>query len=188
MLGTIYALCDPRTEEVRYIGQTMRAVEKYVTGHWKAARNGSDRYVHRWIRSLGREPVHFILEECDTREELNEAERFWIDWYRRCGFARLTNLTDGGDGGDTSAGFTKETKRKMSEGQKNKDLSKQSESFKRSSALKAHHDRLRGIPRTQEARDKISTTLRGKKHTSTHRKRNKEAHAGQVPWNKKVVV
>ena len=41
----------------------------------------------------------FILEECDSKDELNEAERFWIDWYRRNTNFRLTNGTDGGDGG-----------------------------------------------------------------------------------------
>jgi predicted GIY-YIG superfamily endonuclease len=96
MGGVIYALCDPDTNEVRYIGQT-KDLKHRLCEHFSAR---SKLYRDCWIRSLERDPSHFILEECDTREELNEAERFWIDWYRRCGFARLTNLTDGGGGID----------------------------------------------------------------------------------------
>jgi len=39
------------------------------------------------------------LEHCATKAELDEAERFWISWYRRNTPFRLTNLTAGGDAG-----------------------------------------------------------------------------------------
>ncbi|MGH9024078.1 MAG: NUMOD3 domain-containing DNA-binding protein, partial [Acidimicrobiia bacterium] len=38
-----------------------------------------------------------VLEEYDRPEDLPEAERFWIAYYRSLG-CRLTNLTNGGDG------------------------------------------------------------------------------------------
>lgn len=111
MSGLVYALVDPGTGEVRYIGITTDFTRR-LRRHMAEARAGSTRYIHNWLRSLEGPPMHFVLEECDTREELNGAERFWIDWYRRLG-TRLTNLTDGGDGGDLSQFFTPEAKRRM---------------------------------------------------------------------------
>src|ERR1039457_6715431 len=96
-MSFVYALCDPRTEEVRYVGQTGGTVEHRLNEHLWNAQKGVRLYLYNWVRSLKQPPTYFILEECGTREELNDAERFWIDWYRRLG-VRLTNLTDGGDG------------------------------------------------------------------------------------------
>jgi hypothetical protein len=98
MNGVVYALCDPRTGEVRYVGITNN-LSRRLKGHYNEARKHPRLHLHRWLGSLHRPPTHFILEECDTREELNDAERFWISWYRRCGFVRLTNVCDGGYGG-----------------------------------------------------------------------------------------
>lgn len=100
----IYALVDSGTEEVRYIGKTIKPLRTRVSRHMCSMRAGSQLHVHRWMRRLGQRPTCFVLDQCDSQSQLDEAERFWIDWYRRSG-SRLCNLTQGGDGGATSTGF-----------------------------------------------------------------------------------
>lgn len=94
MPGLIYALTDPSTDEVRYVGQTTKTLDERVKAHISSSRRPRF-YVHSWIASLRCRPGHFVIEECDSQTELDEAERFWISWYRRRG-GRLTNLTVGG--------------------------------------------------------------------------------------------
>ena len=89
----VYALGDPDTSEVRYVGLTSRDINIRIREH---TRRG--RHVGTWLRSLGRPPTHFILEECDAREEANTAECFWISWYRRNTCFRLCNHSAGGEG------------------------------------------------------------------------------------------
>lgn len=94
-MGVIYALCDPNTGEVRYVGKTVRAVEDRVKGHVQGSR-WMETHCARWLRKLGTAPDVLILEETD---DLDRAERDWIAGLRAIGY-RLTNLTNGGTGND----------------------------------------------------------------------------------------
>jgi hypothetical protein len=90
---TIYALKDPRTDEVRYAHRSSRLREHIREARVKRTHSAS------WIRSLGRvglEPVFQVLEE-GWGEGWGNRERYWISEYRRLG-AKLTNHTDGGEG------------------------------------------------------------------------------------------
>lgn len=94
MFTYIYALLDPRVEEVRYVGKSDDPDLRYIQhlsdsgGTWKA------RWV-RYLKTKGLRPVLKILEEV-REEEWEEAERRWISYYRENGCS-LTNLTDGGN-------------------------------------------------------------------------------------------
>lgn len=125
-MSAVYALVDPRTDEIRYIGKTRDKVEHRVRRHYKRAREAPKTHAHFWLRSLPSGPRILILEECENPEH---AEKAWIAWGRRVGL-RLTNATDGGDG---SPGYkhspeaiqkmrqrevSVESRRKMSEAQK----------------------------------------------------------------------
>lgn len=110
----VYALVDPRNDEIRYIGKTFR------TAHRRLRRHVSDCYLrgctHRenWIRALlsdGLEPSIRVLRECSSPEELAAAECHYIAEFRASG-ARLTNATDGGDGG--SGPHSEASKQKIS--------------------------------------------------------------------------
>ena len=62
----IYSLSDPITDEVRYIGKTIRPKQRYK----EHIRNSKDKktYSNCWINSLikdGLKPILSILEECD---------------------------------------------------------------------------------------------------------------------------
>jgi hypothetical protein len=60
-------------------------------------------YKTKWLKSLSDKPIMSIVEICN---DLNWAERekYWIAKYKYDWEQRLTNLTTGGDGGDTWSG------------------------------------------------------------------------------------
>mgnify|MGYP001602139927 CR=1 FL=1 len=97
----VYCLADPRTQEIRYIGKTVAGLSTRLSQHCYAARDNKwDSRVNRWIRSLMREglkPTINPLSITESKEALGKEERRLIAHYREQG-ARLTNLTDGGDG------------------------------------------------------------------------------------------
>lgn len=94
----IYALIDPRTQEVRYIGRSVNIEARY-----RDHLNKCDKKPYwsaRWIRSLqelGLVPQLEILEQVEDRSTLKDREIAWIAYAREQGW-KLTNLTDGGDG------------------------------------------------------------------------------------------
>lgn len=110
----IYALRDPRTNDIKYVGQTTRTLEKRVGEHIRHAKV----YRHRtanWIKKLAKlslKPTIELLEEVSL-ENIDERESYWITHYRELGID-LLNHTDGGEG---VAGFkwSEESKRKQSE-------------------------------------------------------------------------
>lgn len=109
---TIYTLSDPCTHELRYVGKTERSLAKRFREHRRNARKNSSIHLYCWWRSLSREPVVEVVEECTTTAELNEAERFWIVQFKALGF-RLVNHSDGGEG-QRGLKHTPETKEKIS--------------------------------------------------------------------------
>lgn len=107
-LGTIYALAEPNTGDIRYCGKTVEPMSHRMSGHRADVRRQSHRHLYRWLGKLyevGQEPTVMVCEEIDLtnmdRAEqlrvLNEAETRWIIQLKALGF-RLTNATDGGDG------------------------------------------------------------------------------------------
>jgi DNA-directed RNA polymerase specialized sigma24 family protein len=101
-MGTIvciYALIDPRTDEVRYVGKTVNLQER-MWNHCAPKRLArSKAWKDRWIAQLiavGLHPRVLVLEEADP-DDWEAVEQRWIRYYRESG-ARLTNVTDGGEG------------------------------------------------------------------------------------------
>lgn len=101
--GYVYALCDPNTEEIRYVGKTITTPHSRLLAHLREAR--SDRgpsYKRNWIRSLLRQdetPTVRTLEYGEWASDfLSEREIYWIAFLNEEG-CRLTNATKGGDGG-----------------------------------------------------------------------------------------
>ncbi len=88
----IYALKDPASLEVRYIGKANNPKSRY-SRHINDAKNKPKCHRLCWIKGLldnNKAPILEILEECD---ELiwGERENFWISK-----FDNLTNMIDGG--------------------------------------------------------------------------------------------
>lgn len=133
----IYALCEPGTRTVRYIGKTFNPGRRLGTHVRDSSRKKS--HLGNWLRGLlscGAKPDMIIL--CEVSEDKwREEEVRQIRDARTLG-ARLVNANDGGFGENPSA----ETRKKMS--------------------LAATGKRL--PPRSREHCAKISAARTGNKH------------------------
>lgn len=110
----IYGLTDPQTQEIRYIGKSSSGMQR-PREHLKPTALKKDSYKTRWILSLltqGVKPEIIVLQVVDSHDGLYELEQHWIKRLTIDG-ARLTNLTDGGEG---THGYkhTKKTKELLS--------------------------------------------------------------------------
>lgn len=110
--GYIYALTDPETDDIRYVGKTARDPHRRLWEHNDRSgvsnnRKGKLTKVNEWIESLEDGPGLLVLEEHPS--SLEESEARWIHWLRADGL-KLLNMTDGGDG-DRKHG-TQRTKKK----------------------------------------------------------------------------
>lgn len=93
-MNSIYALTDPLTSEIRYIGKTRNVGQR----HNSHCYTKSKTHVSRWIQRLKSEnlfPTMVVIESGLSESEWPEAEQFWIEYYKSYG-ARLTNITKGG--------------------------------------------------------------------------------------------
>ncbi len=130
----IYVFLDDSGMPV-YVGKANNFDERYA-GHMRDI-NKYDTHFYRWLKKqIAFQKPFFtdILEECNS-DNWQEREIFWIAKFRSMGFA-LTNMTDGGDGNNNQV-FSKE-------------------------AIQKRSAKLKGIPRPQEVRDKISKAHKGK--------------------------
>lgn len=112
----VYGLVDPTNQQLRYIGLSSNGLDR-PNSHFRVSQLAKDTNLHkrRWIENLLKQnlkPEIVILERCNNREELAEAEVFQIQYYRSIG-ANLVNLAAGGDLGNTVP-RSAETRQKMS--------------------------------------------------------------------------
>ena len=151
-LGYIYGLRCPLSGEIRYIGQTIKKLNKRLCEHKSDKRH--NQYKINWIQKL--EKLELIdslkielLEEC-LQKDLNDKEKLWIKKYKDNG-NKLVNLTDGGDGtfGHICSDETKEKLRITSTGKKLTDKSK-----------KKISDSKKGIKLTKKHKNDISLSLK----------------------------
>jgi hypothetical protein len=131
----IYALVDPRTDTVRYIGKSVEPEQRFYSHLWAAKKTEKQFRVLRWIRTLlsqSVEPVMWIIEET-TPELWEERERYWISHYG--GFENLTNLTEGGNGVLIPT-RSEEWKRKIGDAHRGKTISSEMREKLRASSTK----------------------------------------------------
>jgi hypothetical protein len=106
----IYALIDPSTNEVRYVGKS-KDPETRLIEHCKNKQNIRSHKTH-WIDDLKKRnliPKLKIIEECDDLI-WEKREIYWIEFYKKIGLV-LTNSTSGGEGGAVDT----ETRKRISE-------------------------------------------------------------------------
>lgn len=95
----IYALCEPGTRTVRYIGMTKNPKQRFKSHMCCSIKRAS--YLGNWVRGIkarGEKPSMVILREV-PRRDWKMAEERYIRLARGLGM-RLVNATDGGDGGE----------------------------------------------------------------------------------------
>lgn len=101
---TIYALVDPISDEVRYVGKTIELPRRRLAIHRRDAtssKNTRQQRTHcsRWLRRLygiGLQPRLAIIETVPPGGDWAAAERKWIAFFSAR--SRLTNITSGGEG------------------------------------------------------------------------------------------
>lgn len=166
----IYGLIDPKSNEIRYIGQSSIGMKRSKQ-HWlKKSELNNGTKVHNWCKKLLREklePKIVVLEEYDcenpTKEHisnwLNNNEILAIEYYRSIG-CNLTNMTDGGNG--TVGKETSDiTKKKISKSLKG--IKRSEETKKRcSKARSGKNNHFYGKKLTKEHKNKISEGCIGK--------------------------
>lgn len=151
----IYTLCDPVTEQVRYVGWSFLPKRRLV-GHLWRARSGRERsHKANWLRSLeesGLAPLLRIVESGTSERGWATAEPAWIRHYTNIG-CRLTNLTLGGEG-VVGLKYSAESRAKMSAAKRGRKLSPEH--------IKKLGDATRGRKRPPHVREAISRAQRGK--------------------------
>lgn len=102
----IYGLFDPRDGQLRYVGLSSRGFARprhhLLQARCDTKKGRRTHQCHRtnWIMKLDRLGMKYgivILQEFEDEAVLNQAEVFWIKYFREMG-CQLTNQTDGGEG------------------------------------------------------------------------------------------
>lgn len=158
-MSAIYALVDPNTRVIRYVGKTTLKPEARLDWHMRDVGWGSKLHVHRWIRKLGCRPLLIILEQ--DPKDCNEAECRWIAKLKSSGIC-LTNMTLGGDG------WSPGMKRSASS---NKKISVALKGNKHAAGKK----NALGYKHTKEALEKMKRASIGKKHSEDSKKKISES-------------
>lgn len=161
-MQTIYALVDPVSRVIRYIGKASDPEQRYAA-HLLCKTRARSR---NWIKGLlttGLKPKMILLEEIPD-EEANDAERFWIAFVKSSG-AELLNLTNGGDGGRMPV--------EVIERMKTTKRAKLTPEYRE--MLSAAH---RGKKQPPETIAKRSASIMGRKFTDETRRKISEAKKG----------
>lgn len=146
----IYALCEPNSRTVRYIGKANDPKRRFQGHLHKSVKFNT--YLGRWLRSLnGEKPELVVLREVPI-EQWEAAEERYIRLARGLGM-RVVNGSDGGEG----VTFTPEVKAKMSAAHTGVRLGSEHRA-----AIGAGHV---GLKRSPEQCEAIGAIHRGKKAT-----------------------
>jgi group I intron endonuclease len=113
---SIYIIQNKITEKV-YVGQTISGESRLRNHKYLLNKNiHKNQYLQNAWNSYGSNAFEFyILDSFNTKEEMDEAEIFYIKWYKDLSLSY--NLTNGGEGGGT---HSSESRIKMSESSKNR--------------------------------------------------------------------
>jgi hypothetical protein len=84
----IYALVDPITRDIKYVGRTRKHLIERLEHHLGAARRNVNRPVYDWIRSLfPAVPIIIKLQEVDniwSSKDKSPAATAEFKWMKRC--------------------------------------------------------------------------------------------------------
>jgi predicted GIY-YIG superfamily endonuclease len=173
----IYALRDPRDNEIRYIGITNN-LSRRLSWHIRKSKT-LHRYSSRWIKGLtdaGYSPLIEILETVELQSEAYAAEKRWI----QCGIEQgwqLTNHTEGGEG-TPGLHWTDKQKQAFSEqkkGSKFTDAHRAALSFAQKERLERGESHVRtGMKHSQETKEKQRNAKLGKKMSNESKQKHSE--------------
>lgn len=116
----LYALVDPRDNNIRYIGYTTKPKARF-RNHLNTCNKGraKNTYKCRWISKLLKnnlEPLYKCLVQVENLEKAQLLEIELINHYKS--FYKLTNTSPGGSG-TTGLKWSEESKKRIKETRKN---------------------------------------------------------------------
>lgn len=160
----IYTLSDPSTMEVRYIGQTndiKRRLNDHISSSVNERSDTYNTYKARWIRKLTNNqllPVINIIDSCESFEDSNKLEKYYIDKFRTDG-VKLTNSHV-----NDVTEFSLETREKISNTKRGKTL-EEIVGEERAKELKEYYSEKTKLNNPNKSndpivREKISNTLK----------------------------
>lgn len=150
----VYALRAYGSKTYTYIGQSNDVHTRFLKHKNLAAHGKAD--IHRWMRYIGIDEIEYVvLDSCDTKAKALERESQWIIALLETGHYLLNEVYRGG----TRKAETINKIANSNRGQKRP----------RSSEL------LRGIPKPEKTRQRISATLTGRKQPWNTKEANSEA-------------
>lgn len=101
MSTVLYALSDPDSGDIRYIGKTVSSLASRLQGHLYRARRGLDKSPKgKWLETLieeGKRPIISQVEWVSDDDEWAEREKRCIQRHRDSG-CKLLNVSAGGNG------------------------------------------------------------------------------------------
>jgi hypothetical protein len=189
--NVIYGLLEPSTREIRYIGKSVN-LDTRVRKHLQPSKLKENTHKNNWLKKLlinDEKPLVVILKECINEEELNNSEIELIKEYKTIG-CRLTNSTNGGDGGKISD----ESLQKM---KLTKALNPQESYWLNKKFTEEHSKNIsnakKGYKASEKTKKKLSESLKGKNTWSKGKKLTSEtinkmieARLGKPKNNKEV--
>jgi len=171
-MACVYALVlKSSPENYRYIGRTNETPSRRLSKHISEVNMGNQVYVYRWMRkSINRgETIEIVvLEDNLTYKESGVREVYYIRTLKEKGF-KLTNLTEGGDGGRLGQSGWKHTEETLAKMRGNKHClgrkdSPETREKKRLSAL-GNKGRT-GMPHTEESLERMRVAQRNRSKES----------------------
>jgi hypothetical protein len=203
----VYALVlESSPEDYRYIGRTIETLHRRLSKHISETNVGNQTYVYRWIRksiAQGETIKIVILEDNLTYKQSGIREIELIRHYKNIGY-KLTNLTEGGDGGRLGqSGWkhteeakakmrgnkhklgkkdsleTREKKRLSSLGNKSNTGRKASEEARANMRAAQQRRNGNGWKHTEETKEKLRLANTGRKHTEEAKANMKRAQIGR---------
>lgn len=204
MFGVVYRVHCISTEK-NYIGQTTKSLKERMKQHLKDMKQRYS-YFYSALRLYGEGGFFWeIIDQAETKKELNEKEIYWIKKYDSTNREKGYNLTEGGKGGpqtnsevlkkmgDAFRGrsLSEETKRKISIASKESKIGKLNPMYGKvpwnkgkkfgplSDEQKWFISQLhKGRKRPKETGEKISQSLRGRSLSKEHKDRIREVRLG----------
>lgn len=184
----IYALCEPGTRKVRYIGKSNNPTRRFKE-HLRLS-SQAKTHLGCWLRlvlSAGETPAVVVLREV-PEEHWGSAEERYIRLARGLGM-KLVNGTDGGEGLHNPA---PEVRANMSAALKGKKHSTEhctniSAALKGKKHSAEHRANVSAAQRLPEVRAKKSAAQTGRKHSAESRANSSAARVShnqfrRMPW------
>lgn len=150
-----------------YVGQTRNPKDRWRQHNYDCFTKQSSGRLYNSMRKHGSDKFNFIIIEEHTIKTIDDAEKFWIEFFRSYDDNYGYNIEGGGS---TNKIVSPETRKKLGDSMRGKQHSRESKLKNRESHLGKIH--------TKETKEKMSASRLGKPLSDEHRKAISDGHIG----------